>query len=384
MLKNYLKIFFFFLIFFNIFLFSNAVLAVEIPFNPQVTIDSTFRHNQEKVISGSSIGEYLRSIYNYALATVGILATVVMMWGGLLWISSAGNAERVGEAKAWIGSALSGLALALCSYTILYIVNPELVSFRELDIKNPNSTIVSSEKKTESVNLWKTGCCKIKSGQKETCESLTAEKCSEHPTYISFEEGICSSGGMGLYACSKDDDTTDTDDGEDTCDTYGTDDVIVFNPSNSIALNNNCDAYDADFQEAASQSGINKKLLKAIAMAESACDPEAVSPKGACGIMQMMPGTSGMTCEEAKADPGELIKKAAEYLSSNSSGLSQNDLIAGYNTGYGPTSVSGEKAALAESEDCPGEYAYECCMDPGGLSTTQDYVWKINQYINAQ
>jgi hypothetical protein len=79
---------------------------------------------------GDSIGQYINSIYKYAIGVVGILATIVIMIGGLIWITSMGNAQRVSSAKDWIGSALTGLALAMFSYTLLYIINPDLVNFK--------------------------------------------------------------------------------------------------------------------------------------------------------------------------------------------------------------------------------------------------------------
>lgn len=73
------------------------------------------------------IAEYIAGIYKYAIGIVGILATIVMMIGGVMWMMSGGNASTAGEAKSWITSSLTGLVIALCSYMILYQVNPALV-----------------------------------------------------------------------------------------------------------------------------------------------------------------------------------------------------------------------------------------------------------------
>ena len=85
--------------------------------------------------STASIAKYIRVIYKYAIGIVGILAAVVLMIGGVIWITAGGNAERIGEAKAWIASSLTGLLLALLSYTILATVNPALVNFQVSGIK---------------------------------------------------------------------------------------------------------------------------------------------------------------------------------------------------------------------------------------------------------
>ena len=90
--------------------------------------------NGKKTCNFPWIGEYIAGIYKYAIGIVGILAAVVLMIGGVLWIVAGGNATMIGEAKAWIGASLTGLVIALTSYLILYQVNPALVGFKGLDI----------------------------------------------------------------------------------------------------------------------------------------------------------------------------------------------------------------------------------------------------------
>jgi len=114
--------------------------------------------------STASIAKYIRVIYKYAIGIVGILAAVVLMIGGVIWITAGGNAERIGEAKAWIASSLTGLLLALLSYTILATVNPALVNLQ-----------VSEVKKVEEININK-GCCMIGN----FCTNiLTKEQCEK-------------------------------------------------------------------------------------------------------------------------------------------------------------------------------------------------------------
>ena len=85
--------------------------------------------------STASIAKYVRAIYKYAIGIVGILAAVVLMIGGVMWIVAGGSATRIGEAKAWIGASLTGLLLALLSYTILATVNPALVNLQVSEVK---------------------------------------------------------------------------------------------------------------------------------------------------------------------------------------------------------------------------------------------------------
>ncbi|MDP3901418.1 MAG: pilin [bacterium] len=96
------------------------------------------------------IGEYIAAIYKYAIGIVGILAAVVLMIGGVMWIIAGGSATMIGEAKAWIGASLTGLVIALCSYVILYQVNPALVGFNGLNIQIVDQTPIPADLKAFS------------------------------------------------------------------------------------------------------------------------------------------------------------------------------------------------------------------------------------------
>ncbi|MDO9399471.1 MAG: pilin [bacterium] len=80
------------------------------------------------------IGEYISGIYKYAIGIVGILAAIILMVAGVIWLTAGGNASQITEAKAWITASLTGLVIALCSYTILYQVNPDLLALKPLKI----------------------------------------------------------------------------------------------------------------------------------------------------------------------------------------------------------------------------------------------------------
>src|SRR3989339_642107 len=112
-----------------IFILSIPLEGQALTFEPQVPLPGV---GKTEINSGSTslISQYIRAIYIYAIGIVGIVATVVMMFGGILWIVAGGNASKIGEAKAWIVSSITGLLLALSSYMILYTVNPELVNIK--------------------------------------------------------------------------------------------------------------------------------------------------------------------------------------------------------------------------------------------------------------
>jgi len=72
--------------------------------------------------------------------------------------------------------------------------------------------------------------------------------------------------------------------------------------------------YDPHIRFACLQYGIDYYLVKAVISAESAFDPAAVSPKGAMGLMQLMPGTSRDLGVSNPFDPTQNIDGGVRYL----------------------------------------------------------------------
>ncbi|HET6604833.1 MAG TPA: lytic transglycosylase domain-containing protein [Xanthomonadaceae bacterium] len=74
------------------------------------------------------------------------------------------------------------------------------------------------------------------------------------------------------------------------------------------------DAYADEFRASAAASGVEDAWLRAIAHAESAFDPRAISPKGAQGIMQLMPATAAELGVDDPFVAAQSIRAGAAYL----------------------------------------------------------------------
>lgn len=85
-------------------------------------------------ISIPYIGEYLGTIYRFAVVSTSIIAVIIIIIQGFVITTSAGNSSRMSHAKERIGQALTGLIIAAASYIILFTINPELVKFKNLKV----------------------------------------------------------------------------------------------------------------------------------------------------------------------------------------------------------------------------------------------------------
>jgi len=101
-----------------------------------------FNAGKEIEITGATLGEYIAALYVFLVGVGGILATIMMMWGGLRYVASGGSPQRISGAKDQITAALSGLIILLASYLLLLTINPNLVKFEGLSGVRPVKQIL--------------------------------------------------------------------------------------------------------------------------------------------------------------------------------------------------------------------------------------------------
>jgi soluble lytic murein transglycosylase-like protein len=107
---------------------------------------------------------------------------------------------------------------------------------------------------------------------------------------------------------------------------------------------------------------VDKNLIFAIIKAESNFRQDAVSPAGACGLMQLMPGTAGEMGVSDVFDPAENIAGGTQYIAKLLA-LFDDDYelaLAGYNAG--PQTV------------------IDCGRKVPNIKETQQYVKRVQSY----
>ena len=92
---------------------------------------------------------------------------------------------------------------------------------------------------------------------------------------------------------------------------------------------------NALINEKSEDYGISPDLVRAVMQAESAGNPDAVSPAGARGLMQLMPGTARMLGVDPD-DPAQNLEGGIRYLKAMNQRFGNPDeALAAYNAGPG-------------------------------------------------
>jgi soluble lytic murein transglycosylase-like protein len=110
--------------------------------------------------------------------------------------------------------------------------------------------------------------------------------------------------------------------------------IVSEAPERSDALSSGIEAY---IEDVAARYGVSKDLIAAIIEAESSYNPRAISPRGAQGLMQLMPETAAILRVSDPFDPRENIDGGVRHLLSLMDRFDNNLplALAAYNAGEG-------------------------------------------------
>jgi soluble lytic murein transglycosylase-like protein len=109
-------------------------------------------------------------------------------------------------------------------------------------------------------------------------------------------------------------------------------------------------AYDPIIESAATKHAVDARIVKAVIQVESAFQPRARSPKGAMGLMQLMPQTARQYKARNPYDPASNIDAGTKYLKRLLDEFELPLALAAYNAGEGAVRRFGGIPPYAETQ----------------------------------
>ncbi len=105
---------------------AHRVLAVPGPTsNPDMGWGQTWQEKMSQFGTAAGIGtvprtpqQVVASLVQIVLGFVGIIFLVLIISGGILWMTSAGNEQKIEKAKKFLTNAVIGLAITVVAYSI--------------------------------------------------------------------------------------------------------------------------------------------------------------------------------------------------------------------------------------------------------------------------
>ncbi len=361
------------------------------------------------------LGQLVQNLINWLLGISVPIAAAMFAWAGILYFSSRGVPAQIERAHKIFRSVVIGFVIAIAAWSVVQLVvttlfNPKIFSGGGGSWNSLNCG-VTRDARRNTVNQTLNSVL----GPMPVVGSINSEGIVTAPSgdQVDLSERL-GKGGI----CPKDYLYTDDEGDLSTAMCHNPNNEHEVKPEplngkvagdnlvqvNAAAQNGNAEAfgftttrsdgnllatyesvrsrYGAQIDEACESYGANVPNCS-VAMAtlisnESSGIAGARSKAGAIGLTQVLPGNALNGCDIYN-DIACNINSGVSYLNKACTTFNQNlpNCYAAYNGGVSETpgtSPTGKTPAMAPSRDCPQFYAYQCNINPGGLTETQHYV----------
>ncbi|MDA2935753.1 hypothetical protein MYX06_00830 [Patescibacteria group bacterium AH-259-L05] len=92
----------------------------------QALNEGLLEFGQNAGLGTKSLPEVIGAIVKVVLSLLGLIATILLIVGGFMWMTSGGNEEKVGKAKQLMGAAIIGLVIVIIAYAAATFVVDQL------------------------------------------------------------------------------------------------------------------------------------------------------------------------------------------------------------------------------------------------------------------
>jgi soluble lytic murein transglycosylase-like protein len=171
--------------------------------------------------------------------------------------------------------------------------------------------------------------------------------------------------------------------------TYAVPEAPSFRSTRPVASDDVTAQFEPLVREHAARQSLRPDLVRAVIQVESGFNPWARSPKGAMGLMQLMPGTARELGVRNPYDPAENIRGGTTYLRQLLDKYEGNEelALAAYNAGSGAVDRYGRVPPYRETKDYVrkvGSAADGTLLTPAQRRAPTQVIYKVVDVIDGQ
>ena len=169
--------------------------------------------------------------------------------------------------------------------------------------------------------------------------------------------------------------------------TYAVPDAPSFRVTRPATLDEAHEPFEPLVQEYAARHGLRPGLVRAVIQVESGFNPGATSPKGAMGLMQLMPATARALGVHRPYDPTENIRGGTAYLRQLLDRYGGDEVLAlaAYNAGSGTVDrYGGQVPPYRETQDYVRKVDSAETTDGDGPTPGKRTVYKTLEIIDGE
>lgn len=90
------------------------------------------------------IAQYIIGIYRYSMGIATILAVIMVMIAGVVYLTSAGNPQRIQQAKSYLTGSVIGVVVLASAYLILNLISPQLTTFGPIELEEVEQEVLDA------------------------------------------------------------------------------------------------------------------------------------------------------------------------------------------------------------------------------------------------
>ena len=105
-----------------------AVVMFAMTVMPALALETGLNYGTFTGLGTRDLREGVMSIVTILLGFLGIIAILLILWGGFVWMTAGGNEDKVGQAKKIISAGIIGLIIIFISFALATFVIEQLIS----------------------------------------------------------------------------------------------------------------------------------------------------------------------------------------------------------------------------------------------------------------